>query len=64
VKYKPADLQDGGGDLVQFWDFHQGYKKPKITRSQGLIQNRADYIKFRLALARAQAVELAEQKVT
>jgi hypothetical protein len=57
-------LEDGGGDLVQFWDFHQGYKKPKIARSQGLIQNRADYIKFRLALARAQAVESVEQKVT
>jgi hypothetical protein len=57
-------LEDHGGDLVQFWDFHQGYKKPKIARSQGLIQNRADYIKFRLALARALAVKSVEQKVT
>jgi hypothetical protein len=45
-------------------DIHGGYKKPKIVRSQGLIQNSADYIKFRLALARAQAVEMLEQKVT
>jgi hypothetical protein len=57
-------LEDGGGDLVQYLDIHQGYQKPKISRSQGLIQTRDDYIKIRLALARAQAVEMLEQKVT
>jgi hypothetical protein len=57
-------LEDGGGDLVQYLDIHQGYKKPKIARSQGLIQSHDDYIKLRLSLARALAVESVEQKVT